>query len=127
MIQQMNFNGVSMAPCLKDGDTIGISFGSDIEFLGQIVLVENDKELVCHRVINLTPLETKGDRALYYDTTPKFIGTLTTLDMKNIRQRRKISKAIAWFSKINKAEVRFRKPIVLLIIIFAYFEIKTLR
>jgi hypothetical protein len=127
MIQQMNFNGVSMAPSLKNGDTIGISFGSNIEFVGQIVLVENDKELVCHRVINRTPLKTKGDRALYYDTTPKFIGTLTTLDMKNIRQRKKISKAIAWLSQFNKAEDRFRKPVVLLIVILSFFEIKTLR
>jgi hypothetical protein len=127
MIQQMNVNDTSMSPTLNEGDTIGITFGSSIAFKGQIVLVEIGNQLVCHRVIKLSPLETKGDKSFSFDISPNFIGTLTTIEMKNIQQRRLISFALSWLSPFYNNDSILKKLIRFLIVLLSPFEIKTLK
>jgi signal peptidase I len=128
--QEIDFKGVSMSPLLHDGDKIFVDIKESSFELGQIIVVmDNNHELICHRVISLNPIQTKGDRNLYIDQTQSVVGVVTHVKKKGetlgICTNKTLNIFQAYLNRMNNNENQFRKIALLILYFISLYELKT--
>ena len=71
---QFTLRGMSMYPTFKDQDIISCSFDIDHIDIGDILVFKDSttSEYTCHRVVKLSPLQTKGDNSICMDNLQDF-------------------------------------------------------
>lgn len=119
-----------MSPLLKDGDKILVDIREKNYSLGDIILTMDKKhELICHRVISLNPILTKGDRNLYIDQTVSIIGKVIYVKKKNgymnLNANKLLNSIQAVLCKKNIHENRYRKVFLFLLFLLSMYELKT--
>lgn len=119
---EIEFKGISMSPLLKEGDKLLVDIKSDKFTLGDIIVImDKEHELLCHRVIQTSPLQTKGDRNLYIDQAKSIVGVVTHIKKKSnliSLNTNLLWKSIqAYLCRMNNHKNEFRKiPLLILFI-----------
>jgi hypothetical protein len=118
-----------MSPLIKDGDTILVDIRESNFSMGDIILaMDKQHEMICHRIIDLNPIRTKGDRNLYVDQCKSIVGIVTHIKKKNglvsLNTNKSLNMLQAQLSKFNHNENKFRKLVILAMYIISLYEIK---
>jgi hypothetical protein len=118
-----------MSPLIKDGDSILVDIRESNFNLGDIIVAMNrHHELICHRIVNLNPIRTKGDRNLYIDETQSLVGIVTHVKKRSglisLNTNQNINFIQAHLSKLNCHDNKFRKIIILIMYLISYYELK---
>ncbi len=108
---ELFLQGDSMWPTLKDGQRIQCIFLEKDPELGDIIFFKENDEYIIHRVINLSPLITKGDRTYNYEFPSQIFGIVHS---ENSFKRTK-----AYFSKLMLVKNPIRYFALVLLVFLA--------
>lgn len=126
---EIPFSGVSMEPFLTNGDRLYVDTKASHLKIGDIVVIKDEtNEIICHRIVSLIPLMTKGDRNLYIDNEGKLIGVLIKVFRNNktihTNSNRFINKIQAYLCLKNNKKNPFRKLFLLFLFLLSLLETK---